>query len=142
MQANRFVCILKRIVSFSHCYQITDCDLPAPCNGWCGFEIRPQLSLRTLSCLHIRVFFAERDNLSVPWGAKTEWLGPSDTRSAVWNLGNGAAPLLCPPHGGGVISELCLFVGTLSCKPSHQLHVNLVSKLLYDISFQTPISTT
>lgn len=55
VQANQFVCFLKRIVSFSHCYRITDCDLPAPCNGWCGFEIRPQLSQGTLPCPHIRV---------------------------------------------------------------------------------------
>lgn len=89
----------------------------------------------------IFVFLAERDNLSVPLGAKTERLGPSDTRSPEWNLGNGAVPLPGPPHEGCVISGLCLFVGTLSWKPSHQLHVNLVSKLPYDfllLSFFKP----
>lgn len=53
-----------------------------------------------LTVASIFVFLAERDNLSVPWGAKAERLGPSDTRSARWNSRNGAVPPPWPTAQG------------------------------------------
>lgn len=57
----------------------------------------------------VDVFPAEWDNLSALLGAKTRWLGPSDTPLPLWNLGNGDVPWL----GVSVIPELRLFVGIL-----------------------------
>lgn len=66
-------------------------------NGCYGFEIRPQLSRRTLSSCHVRVscrigysFLPLREG-----GGKAKMLELSDTRSAWWNLENGAVPLPC-----------------------------------------------
>lgn len=128
VQENWFVCILKQIVSFSQCYQMTRSDLPGLCNGWRGFEIRPQLSRRTLSCRRVRISRPNGITFPSPGGqdraAGTIWHQIGRVEFGEWR---------CPsamqsPRIGGVISELCLFVGTLSWKPLHQLHVNLVGK--------------
>lgn len=113
-QENWFVCMLKHILSFPQCYRITDSDgrhwVTAALDLRLGHSC-PRETYRPA----VFVFLAEWDILSFPWrGAKTEMLGPPDTGSAPWNLGNGAVPLPCKATQGGVISELCLFVGTLS----------------------------
>lgn len=62
----------------------------------------------------IFVFLAERDNLSVPWGPRQNgWdhLTP-DHPGGIWGMA--LSVHRAHPHRGGVISELCLFVGTLS----------------------------
>lgn len=126
VQENWFVCILKQIVSFSHCYQITDCDLPAPRNGWWGFEIRPQLSQWTFRA-SIFVFLAERDNLSVPRGPRQNgWdhLTP-DHPSGIWGM---ALSLHGAHHTGEVSSLNCVYL-LAPCRENLPINCMLILSL-------------
>lgn len=108
-RANQFACILKRIVSFSHCYQITDCDPAAPRSGWCGFEIKPQLSGRTFRA-SVDAFPPEWDHLPVLPGAKRRWLAPSDTTSLFVEFGEWRCPLAGLNPGGQVSPPSCVYL--------------------------------
>lgn len=123
-EAYQFACILKRIVSFSHCYQITECDPAAPRSGWCGFEIKPQLSGRTFSCLRRRVS-PRRGHLPVLPGAKRRWPSPSDTTSLCVEFGEWRCPLAGINPGGQVSPLSCVYL-LASCSENLPINCMLI----------------